>query len=104
MAIVLSAFAASTVTIVASAVLFGGTITGIVALGLIYGRSLSVGDPRRTIALMTAVFGLGQVVGPVYAGVVFDLTGSFSAPSLTAAAALFLAAGLVGIGASSRSP
>jgi cyanate permease len=53
---------------------------------------------------MTAVFGLGQVVGPVYAGVVFDLTGSFSAPSLTSAAALFLAAGLVGIGASSRSP
>jgi predicted MFS family arabinose efflux permease len=81
--------------------LFGGTVTGIVALGLIHGRSLALGDPRRTIALMTAVFGLGQVIGPTFAGVVFDLSGSFMAPSLAAAAALFAAAVLVGT--SSRS-
>ena len=101
--IVLSAFATGTATIVISAMLFGGTITGIVALGLIHGRSLSTGDPRRTLALMTAVFGLGQVIGPTFAGVVFDSTGSFMAPSLAAAAALFMAAGLVVNWSSSRS-
>jgi predicted MFS family arabinose efflux permease len=100
----LSVFATGAVTMVAAAVLFGGTVTGIVALGLIHGRSLSAGDPRRTIALMTAVFGLGQVIGPTFAGVAFDYTGSFMAPSLAAAAALFMAAGLVGVRSSSHSP
>jgi len=41
---------------------------------------------------MTAAFGLGQIVGPVFAGAAHDLTGSFTAPSLAAAGALLLAA------------
>jgi cyanate permease len=43
---------------------------------------------------MTAAFGLGQIVGPVFAGAAHDATGSFLLPSLTAAAALALGAGL----------
>ena len=67
---------------------------GLTALGLIGARRLSRGDPRPTLAVMTAAFGLGQIVGPVFAGAVYDTTGSFLLPSLTAAAALAVGAGL----------
>ncbi len=48
------------------------------------------------MALMTAAFGVGQIVGPTLAGWLFDRTGSFILPSLLAAAALVLAAVLAG--------
>jgi hypothetical protein len=67
---------------------------GLTALGLIGARRLARGDPRPTLAVMTAAFGLGQIVGPVFAGAAHDATGSFLLPSLTAAAALALGAGL----------
>jgi predicted MFS family arabinose efflux permease len=78
-----------------AAILLGGTIMGITALGLIGGQRLSTGDPRRTLAVMTAAFGLGQIIGPAFGGAVYDATGSFVAPSLTAAAALLTGAILV---------
>jgi predicted MFS family arabinose efflux permease len=77
-----------------SAGLLGGTFMGIVALGLVGARQLGTGDPRRTLALATAAFGLGQIVGPVLAGFVSDRTGTFVAPSLAASAALVAAAAL----------
>ena len=50
------------------------------------------GDPRGRIALMTASFSLGQIVGPTFAGFAYDATGSLKAPSLAAAVGLVLAA------------
>jgi cyanate permease len=41
---------------------------------------------------VTAAFGVGQIVGPVFAGWIRDMTGSFAVPSLCAAGALVLAA------------
>ena len=67
---------------------------GITALGLIWARRLSAGDPRRMLAAMTAAFGGGQVVGPTFAGGVHDATGSFVLPSLAAAGALVVASAL----------
>jgi hypothetical protein len=49
--------------ILLAAALLGGTFMGLTALGLIGARRLSQGDPRRTLAVMTAAFGLGQIVG-----------------------------------------
>ena len=43
---------------------------------------------------MTAAFGLGQIVGPVFAGALHDVSGSFLGASLTAAGALVVAAAL----------
>jgi len=88
----------STTGVVVAAALLGGTFVGITALGLVGARQLSRGDPRRTLALMTAAFGLGQTIGPTFAGALSDLTGSFLAPSLTAAGALIVSAALVGLG------
>ena len=93
--VAMSVLASSAAAVLASAALLGGTFMGITALGLIHARALSAGDPRRSLALMTAAFGLGQMVGPTIAGFAFDLTNSFLVASLAASAALFVAAGLV---------
>jgi predicted MFS family arabinose efflux permease len=77
-----------------AAVLVGGTFMGLTALGLMRGRELAHGDPRRVMAAMTVAFGVGQIVGPLLAGVVSDALGGFTVPGIAAAAALVAAAWL----------
>lgn len=79
-----------------AAILLGGTFMGITSLGLIEGRRLAGGDPRKVMALMTACFGTGQMVGPTLAGLIADASGSFYWPSMAAATLLIVAAALVG--------
>jgi predicted MFS family arabinose efflux permease len=78
-----------------AAVLLGGTIMGITALGLVAARAYAPASPQRAFGFMTAAFGVGQIVGPIVAGAAFDATGSFMLPSLAAAALLILGAVLV---------
>ena len=78
-----------------SAILVGATFMGLTALGLVRARALAAGDPRRVLALMTSAFGLGQIVGPSFAGLLSDRFGSFAIPSTAAIVALLVAAGLV---------
>jgi predicted MFS family arabinose efflux permease len=95
----------SSIGIVASSVLVGGTFMGLTALGLVAAREDGSGDPRGRLALMTASFGAGQILGPVFAGYVHDRFGGFMLPLLIASFAL-LAAGALAIksSATSRSP
>jgi predicted MFS family arabinose efflux permease len=78
-----------------AAILLGGTFVGLTVLGFVVVRRLAAGDIARTIALMTAVFGVGQIVGPLVAGWLLDLTGSFLLPSIAAAITLVIGAALV---------
>jgi MFS family permease len=80
-------------TLLASALL-GGTFMGITALGFAGARALAPSQQHRSFALMTAGFGVGQIAGPIAAGWLLDRTGSFAAPSILAAAALVVGAGL----------
>ena len=89
--------------IVVSAVFVGGTFMGLTALGLVAARECGSGDPRGRLALMTASFGAGQIVGPLFAGYVYDRSGGFTLPLLIAAFALLAAAGLA-IRSSAASP
>ena len=73
----------SPATVIAAAVLLGATFMGLTALGLMAAAG--------RIAMMTAAFGVGQIIGPIVAGTLFDLTGSLRMPTLAAAAALLLA-------------
>jgi predicted MFS family arabinose efflux permease len=93
--VAMSVLASNAWAILLSGALLGGTFMGITALGLVHARQLSRGDPRRSLALMTAAFGLGQMIGPTFAGFAYGLDDSFLMPSLVAAAALLVAAGLV---------
>jgi predicted MFS family arabinose efflux permease len=80
------------VGIVVAAVFLGGTFMGLTALGLIGARETGEGDPRGRIALMTAAFSMGQILGPSFAGFAYDATGSLAMPSLMAVAGLVMAA------------
>jgi len=75
-----------------SAILVGGTFMGLTALGLVRARTLVTGDPRRALAWMTGAFGLGQITGPAFAGVLSDRLGGFTVPSIAAVVALLIAA------------
>jgi predicted MFS family arabinose efflux permease len=77
--------------------LVGGTFMGLTALGLTRGQQLAPRNPQRGLALMASAFGLGQIVGPSFAGALSDRLGSFTLASVIAAAALIVAAGLVAI-------
>src|SRR4029077_3495884 len=70
----------SPATVVAAAVILGGTFMGLTALGLIAAAG--------RIGMMTAAFGVGQIIAQIVAAYLFDLTGSSALPTLVAAAAL----------------
>lgn len=78
----------------AAAILFGGTFLGITTLTLTMGGQIT---PRRSagiIGLLTAAFGLGQIVGPALAGILAGHAHSFG-PALLAASAVVFAGGLL---------
>jgi len=77
-----------------SAVLFGGTFIGISTLTLTLAGHIA---PRRSaglIGLLTAAFGLGQIAGPLLAGVLAGRTHTFG-PALAVAAAIVLLGGIL---------
>ena len=78
-----------------SAALFGATVMGIVALTLTYARG--VVDASKTglaIGLLTALYGVGQVLGPLVAAALAGGPEGFG-PALLAASAAVAAGGLL---------
>ena len=84
-------------------VLLGGTFIAITALGIQIGRQLALQSPRRIFAVMTAAFGLGQIVGPIAAGLLAQASGNYVLASIMAAVAL-LASGVIAWSAAPKSP
>ena len=93
--VVASALWQSYVGVLVASICVGGTFMGLTALGLMRGKELVQGDARRILALMTIAFGIGQILGPSFAGFTFEHLRSFTVPSLTAASALIVSAVLV---------
>jgi predicted MFS family arabinose efflux permease len=72
--------------------LLGVTFIVITAFGFQAGRVLLPHSPRRVMAVMTAAFGVGQIIGPLIGGYVANITGDFTLATLAAAAGLVIAA------------
>jgi predicted MFS family arabinose efflux permease len=83
--------------------LLGGTFIAVTALGLQAARQQAPKAPRRIFALMTASFGLGQIIGPIAAGLLAQASGNFFLASI-AAAAMLVVSGIVTWSAAPKSP
>lgn len=84
-------------------VLLGGTFIALTALGLQTARQLVPQAPRRILAMMTAAFGIGQIIGPIAAGLLAQASGNYVLASIMAAVIL-LASGLIAWSAAPKSP
>jgi predicted MFS family arabinose efflux permease len=94
--VALSVLWTTEVGMIIATVFIGATFIANTALGMMAARVLSQGDTRRPVAIMTAAFGVGQIAGPTFAGVLHDVLGSFLVPSLIAAVGLLVGALLIG--------
>lgn len=86
--VLLAGFGPGHVALITGGALLGGTFMGITALGIIAARQIAESNPGRTIGWMTASFGLGQLLGPIVAGRLAQMTQGFEVPSLVAASLL----------------
>ena len=76
--------------VLVSALAFGGTFTSISGLSLAFGAQLAPRHSARLIGVLTAIFGVGQVAGPIIAGELAARHGDFdTALELAAAAVVF---------------
>jgi predicted MFS family arabinose efflux permease len=78
----------------ASAVFFGGTFAGITVLTLTLAGSLAPGGSAQLIGLLTAVFGVGQMIGPVLAGLIASRAQDFT-PALAVASVFVFIGGVL---------
>ena len=90
--VALSVLGHSEETFLLSAFLLGATFMGMTALGLVSAHNLAANNARQVMAVMSISFGLGQMIGPTFAGYAYEIFDSFLVPSLTASVGLVVAA------------
>jgi MFS family permease len=90
----LPSLSSSAAAALAGAGLFGGTFMGIVTLTMSAARRLSPEAPGRMVGTLTAVFGVGQILGPALAGALSHRLGD-PRPAVLAAAGAVAAGGLL---------
>ena len=83
---------------IAAALLFGGTFMGITTLVIALAQTMGPAGSARSVGLLTAAFGLGQILGPATAGWL-AAEGGFDAALVVAATAVLLGAVVVLLGA-----
>jgi len=94
--ILVSIGADSVVAVLYAAVTFGGTFMGIVALTLAEGNRRMPAAGGLAAAFLTASFSVGQIFGPIIAGILADVRQGFDVPLLLATACIVLAGVAVG--------
>ncbi|MGG0845996.1 YbfB/YjiJ family MFS transporter [Peribacillus simplex] len=96
--IAMPAFWMSKTSFVISALLFGATFMGITTLATTLGREMNPSDSSRTIGILSAIYAIGQLIGPTLAGVLSSLTHDFNAAFIGAACVVFFGAILLSSG------
>jgi MFS family permease len=74
-----------------SAILVGGTFVGTVTIAMPAAQRAAVKAGSNMMAIMTVVYGVGQIIGPVLAGSLYAQSHSFNSALVAAAGALLLA-------------
>jgi len=91
----LPVLSSSTMAALGAGLLLGGTFMGITVLSLQYGVVLSGMPSAHTVAVMTALYGAGQIIGPVVAGLIADGQGFFPAFVISSISLFFAAVVLI---------
>lgn len=85
----------SATSLIISAALFGATFMGITTLATTIARQMNLSNTSRLIGYMTAIYAIGQMIGPTIAGVLSSVTHSFNSALIGAAGVVFLGACLL---------
>lgn len=85
--------------VLVSAMLFGGTMIGITALVVAYAGRIGGAAAGRLIGVLTASFGLGQIIGPIVAGLLAEGGRGFDLPLILAGATVVVGAAALAAGA-----
>jgi MFS family permease len=79
------------------AALFGSTFMGIATLAMAAGRTLAPASPGRIVGTLTAVYAVGQILGPILAGALSQRLGDPGPAVLAAAGAVALGGALLSL-------
>lgn len=96
--VILPVLSAHPASVLLSAVLFGATFVGITALVVAFAGRSAGANPTRMIGVLTASFGVGQIIGPIVAGVLAEDGRGFAAALVLAAATIMFGAVLLALG------
>ncbi len=90
--IIIPALSSQLPMLIMAALLFGSTFMGIVTLALSEGASFAPEARSSIIALMTGIYGFGQILGPTMASWIAARSGNFDSALFIASATIALAA------------
>ncbi|MEC1695099.1 YbfB/YjiJ family MFS transporter, partial [Schinkia azotoformans] len=93
--IALPVFWLSQSSLIISALLFGATFMGITTLATTLARQMSPSNSSRIIGYLTAIYAVGQMIGPTIAGILLSYTQSFNTALIGAASVVFIGAMLL---------
>ncbi|MDR6412793.1 MFS family permease [Paraburkholderia terricola] len=92
--VVLPTVAPSATGYLLSALLVGGTFMGTVTIAMPAAQSVARQVRGNLMAIMTVIYGVGQIVGPIAANALYAQSHGFSSSLVAAAAALVVAAAM----------
>lgn len=98
MGIVLPVFSRHWMAVNLGAVLFGGTFMGITALSLFIGKTIRPNKSQMVIGMLTAIYGVGQILGPLVSGVLSTHSGNFKSALILSSAIVTLGGLLLVVG------
>ena len=84
--------------VIGCAICFGGTFIAIVNLTLALGREIKPQQSQKIISKLTIFFGIGQIIGPVIAGIVAQKTQTYAIAFATSSLVVLIGAGLIYLG------
>lgn len=82
-------------SLIVSAILFGATFMGITTLATTLARQMNPSNSNRIIGYLTAIYAVGQMIGPTIAGVLSSFTNNFNSALLGAASVVLIGSSML---------